>query len=184
VGGLAGLLEGAVLDRIVGPSVVAKTGLVLGVSGVNATGAELGSDVAPFLKKFLVGPNGMSPELPMITATEATIAMAAMITFFVTEIVVFPAAAVAIVLAPLAVEAPVERAAWTAIDWRAESITMLTISVFVRTWCSTEEFIGRFYCNLLQQSHVHPESFLVSAEKPVRPRDDPLEDSLALDLGD
>jgi hypothetical protein len=44
---------------------VAKTGLVLGVSGVNAIGAELGSDVAPFLNEFLVGPNGMSTELPM-----------------------------------------------------------------------------------------------------------------------
>jgi hypothetical protein len=181
VGGLAKLLEGAVLNRIVGPLVVAKAGLVLGVSGVNATGAELGSDVAPFLKEFLVRPNGMSSELPMITATEATIAMAAMVTFFVTDMIVFPAAAVAIVVAPLAVEAPVERAAWTAIDWRTESITMLTISVFVRTWCSTEELVRRFYCNLLK-TDVHPESFLVSAEKPVRPRDDPLEDSLALDL--
>jgi hypothetical protein len=95
----------------VGTSVVAKTGLVLGISRVNATGAELGSVVTPFLKEFLVGPNGMTSELPMITAIEATIAMAAMVTFVVTDMMVFPAAAVAIVLAPLAVEAPVERAA-------------------------------------------------------------------------
>jgi hypothetical protein len=130
---MAGLPEGAVLDRIVGPSVVAKTGLVLGLSRVKPTGAELGSDDTPFPKEFLFGPNGVTPELPTITATDATKATAVMATFVVTAMIVFPAAAVAIVVAPLPVEAPVEMAAWTAIDCRAESITMLTVSVFVRT---------------------------------------------------
>jgi hypothetical protein len=131
---MTGLLEGAVLDRITGASVVAKRGLVFGLSIANATGASVASDDTTSVKEFIVG---VSAKLPIyetvITVTEATIAMAAMVNFVATDMPAFLVAALAIVVAPEAADAPVEMAAWTAIDCREESIvkgcTMLTISV-------------------------------------------------------
>jgi hypothetical protein len=115
---MAGLLEGAVLNRIVGLSVVAERGLVFGLPIGNAIGANVASEDTTSVKLFLVG---VSPKLPayetVITVTEATIAMAARVNFVATDMLFLPpVAAVAIVLAPLAAEAPVEMAALTAID--------------------------------------------------------------------
>jgi hypothetical protein len=66
----------------------------------------------------------------VITAAEATIATAAIVTFFTPEyMAAFPVAAVAIVAAPAAADAPVKTAAWAAIDsiveLRLKSWTML-----------------------------------------------------------
>jgi uncharacterized protein YwlG (UPF0340 family) len=103
-----------------GPSAVAKTGLVFGLSRVNVTGAKVGSDDSTSIKKFISGPFSVSPELPIhktvIRAAQATIATAATVTFLATDMQVFPVAAVAIVPAPVAADAPVKMAAWTAID--------------------------------------------------------------------
>jgi hypothetical protein len=83
--------EGAALDRIMGLS----------------TGAKVASVDAP---EFLTI-TGVA-----ITAAEAAIATVPMISI-VKDDIVFPAvAAIAIVLAPLAADVPVERAALTAID--------------------------------------------------------------------
>jgi hypothetical protein len=67
----------------------------------------------------------VSPELPIyrtvITAAEATIATIAIVIFFTTEYTAaFPVAAVAIVAAPAAADAPVKMDARTAIDSTAE----------------------------------------------------------------
>jgi hypothetical protein len=57
----------------------------------------------------------------VITAAEATIATAAIVTLFTTEyMAAFPVAAVAIVAAPAAADAPVKMDARTAIDSTAE----------------------------------------------------------------
>jgi hypothetical protein len=97
VGDLAGLLEGAVLDRIM----------------VFSTGANV---VSFNTISILVEPNRVFPEFPTITAAEATIATAAMVTIVATDIAAFPVAAIAIAVAPVEADAPVETAAWTAID--------------------------------------------------------------------
>jgi hypothetical protein len=52
----------------------------------------------------------------VITAAEATIAIAAIVTLDATDMHFFSVAAVAIVPAPVAADAPLEMAAWTAID--------------------------------------------------------------------
>jgi hypothetical protein len=104
----------------------------LGLSRVNATGAELGSDEldddSMSINKRLTEPLAMSTELAMhktvMTDVDANIATTAIVSLVATESAVLPVAAVAMVLAPLAVEAPVERAAWTAIDSRAELILL------------------------------------------------------------
>jgi hypothetical protein len=97
VGELAGILEGAALDRVMGLS-----------TGANVASVDTIS--------ILVGPNSVFPEFPTITAAEATIAAVAMATIVTTDIAVLAVAAIAIVLAPIAVEVPVEIAALTAID--------------------------------------------------------------------
>jgi hypothetical protein len=110
----------AVLDRIMGPSAVPKTGLVFGLSIVSATGEKGGSDDSRSIRKRLTEPVGASPEPPVditvMTAAEATIAIAAIVILVATDMHFFPVAAVAIVPAPEAADAPVEMAAWTAID--------------------------------------------------------------------
>jgi hypothetical protein len=115
------LSEGATEDgRLVGAALNRIVGLVFGLSRVNATGAEVGSDDSTSIKKRLTEPLGMSAKLSIhktvITAAEATIATAAMVTFLATDMPFFPLAALAIVPAPVAADAPVEMAAWTAID--------------------------------------------------------------------
>jgi hypothetical protein len=111
-----------VFGRIIGPSAVANPGLVFGLSRVNATGAELGSvvlDDSMSVSKRLKDPHAMSTELPVnitvMTAADANIATTAIVSLVATDMVFLSVAAVAMVLAPLAVEAPVKRAAWTAI---------------------------------------------------------------------
>jgi hypothetical protein len=118
VGVAAGLLEGAVLNRIVGPSVVAERGLVFGLPIVNATGANVASKDTTSIAEFLVGVSSKLPTYEtVIIVTEATIAMAARVNFVATDMLFFPpVAAVAIVMAPLVAEVPVEMAALTAID--------------------------------------------------------------------
>jgi hypothetical protein len=115
-----GRLVGAALDRLMGPSAVPKTGIVFGLSIVNAAGAKVGSDDTTSTTKRFTGTLGMSPELPMnktvITAAETTIAMAAIVTLVAIDISFFPVAAVAIVPAPVAADVPLLAAAWTAID--------------------------------------------------------------------
>jgi hypothetical protein len=110
-----GLLLRTALDRIMGPSAVPKTGFVFGLSIINATGSKVGSDDSTSIKKRLTEPLGVFPELPLhktvMTAAEATIAMAAIVALVAIVVHFFSVAAVAIVLAPLAVEAPVEMAA-------------------------------------------------------------------------
>jgi hypothetical protein len=103
-----------------GLSAVPKVGLVSGLSMINATGEKGWSDDSTSIKKRLTEPLGASPELPLyrtvMTAAEATIAMAAIVTLVATDMHFFPVAAVAIVLAPPAADAPVATVAWTAID--------------------------------------------------------------------
>lgn len=103
-----------------GPSAAPKTGLVFGLLIVNATGERRGSDDSTSIKKRLTEPIGVSPELPVhktvMTAADATIAIAVIVTFVATDMHVFPVAAVAIVPAPVAADAPVEMAALIAID--------------------------------------------------------------------
>jgi hypothetical protein len=101
---------------------VANPGLVFGLSRVNATGAELGSDVlddSMSINKRLTDPLAMSDELPInitvMTAADANITTTAIVSFVATELAFLSEATVAMVLAPLAVEAPFKRAAWTAI---------------------------------------------------------------------
>jgi hypothetical protein len=115
-----GRLVGAVLDRIMGPSAVPKTGRMLGLSGVNATGAKVDSDDGSFSVRFLIGLRDLSPKLPTkktcTTAAEATIATAAIATLVATDMQGFPAAAMAIVPAAVAADAPVNTDASIAID--------------------------------------------------------------------
>jgi hypothetical protein len=114
---LAGLLEGAVLNKIVGPSVVAKRGLVFGLSIVTATGANVASDDTTSIKEFLVGVVSLeliNMDITVMTAA-ARIATTAIAALAATDMHFFSAAAAAIFLAPLAAEAPVKMAAWTAI---------------------------------------------------------------------
>jgi hypothetical protein len=114
---LAVLLEGAVLNRIVGPLVVAKRGLVFGLPIVNATGANVASDDTTSIKEFPVGVVSIeliTMDITVMTAA-ARIATTAIAALVATDMHFFPVAAAAIVLAPLAVEAPVKMAAWTAI---------------------------------------------------------------------
>jgi hypothetical protein len=81
----------------------------------------VGSDDSTSTRKRLTEPNRVPPELPKIditvtTAAEATIAMAVIATLVATDMHFFPVAAVAIVPAPVEADAPIETAAWTAID--------------------------------------------------------------------
>ncbi len=102
---------------------MANPGLVFGLSRVNATGAELGSDVlddSMSINKRLTDPLAMSAELPInitvMTAADANKATTAIVSLIAIDIHLFPVVAVAIVPAPVAADAPVEIAAWTAID--------------------------------------------------------------------
>jgi hypothetical protein len=61
-----------------------------------------------------VGPE-LSVSKTVITAAKLTIAMAAIATLVATDMQGFPPAAIAVCLAPVAADAPVKRAAWTAI---------------------------------------------------------------------
>ena len=102
---------------------MANPGLVFGLSRVNATGAELGSDVlddSMSINKRLTDPLAMSDELPInmtvMTAADANKATTAIVSLIAIDIHLFPVVAVAIVPAPVAADAPVEIAAWTSID--------------------------------------------------------------------
>jgi hypothetical protein len=106
VGNLVGLLEGGVLCRIVGPSVL-----------VNERGVKLDSASVVLIEERFARSLDVSQELStsktVITAAAAKIATAAMVA---TEKQVFPLAALAIFTAPVLADAPVTMAAWTAID--------------------------------------------------------------------
>jgi hypothetical protein len=96
---------------------VSKIGCVFGLSIVDATGSTVGFDVSTSIRERLAEPNRVLPiEKTVITAAEATIAMATIVALVANDMHFFLVAAVAIVLAPVAVEAPVEMVAWTAID--------------------------------------------------------------------
>jgi hypothetical protein len=102
---------------------VANPGLVFGLSRVNTTGAELGSDVLDdcmSIHERLMAPLAMSAELPInitvMTAADANKATTAIVSLIAIDMHLFPVVAVAIVPAPVAADAPVEIAAWTAID--------------------------------------------------------------------
>jgi hypothetical protein len=98
---------------------VPKIGLVFGLSIINATGEKGGPDDSTSSKKRLTEPLGVSPELlykTVMTAAKATIATAAKVTLVAIDMHFFPVAAVAIVPAPVAADAPVAIVAWTAID--------------------------------------------------------------------
>jgi hypothetical protein len=98
-----------------GPSAVPKAEVVFGLSIINATGSKVGLDDSASIKKRLSEPLGVFPELPLqktvMTAAEATIAMAAIVTLVAIDIHFFSLAAVAIVPAPVAADAPVAMAA-------------------------------------------------------------------------
>jgi hypothetical protein len=100
-----------VLDR--------KTGLSFRFSRAKATGPKVGLDDSRSIKKRLTELLDVSPEPPIhetvIMAAEATIAIAAKVTLVMIDVHLFPVAAVAIVPAPFAADAPVAIAALTAI---------------------------------------------------------------------
>jgi hypothetical protein len=104
-----------VLGRIREPSAVAKTGLLLGFSRVNATGPKVGLDESTSIKIRLTKLLDVPPEPPIyktvITAAEATIATAAKVTLVAIDMHFLSVAAVAIVPAPVAADAPVTIAA-------------------------------------------------------------------------
>jgi hypothetical protein len=141
---------GRLVSVLEGPSTGANSRLVLGFSRVSATGVELGSDEldddSMSINKRLTEPLAISTELTMhmtvITDVDANIATTAIVSLVATERAVFAVAAFAMVLAPLKVEAPVERAAWTAIDSKADFIlldcTMVASSLVMYVLCSLD----------------------------------------------